>query len=97
MDVDEPVVIDLTLAAPLFVTYDVDKEINTHSKIIYENRIIGEDKYKVFSPEAKFIKWRRLLVDLLFDLGMNTSLFFRFFLQWYLLFIFEMYKETIMN
>jgi hypothetical protein len=81
MDVDEPVVIDLTLSAPLFVTCDVDKEINTNSKIIYENRTIGEDKFKVFSPEAKFIKWRRLLVDLLFDLGINATLFFCFSLQ----------------
>ena len=48
---------------PLFIEEDVDEQIGFISSQIYTNRVLMEDKFKTFCPGAKYLKYRRVLVD----------------------------------
>jgi hypothetical protein len=53
---------------PLYVT-DIDKDIGRHSSEIYDAVIRKEPKPRFVNSTAKYLKWRRVLVDWMCQFG----------------------------
>jgi hypothetical protein len=64
-----------SISNPLFLTNDVDLDIGMKSADIYKSQVLREDKFKHFNPDAKYLKWRRVLVDWLLEVGTRAHTF----------------------
>ena len=46
------------ISPPLFVYEDVDYSVGMKTQEVYDNLLLIEDRYKIYNPKARFLKWR---------------------------------------
>jgi hypothetical protein len=66
----------MTVSRPLYLSLDVDSSMAIKTADIYQSYVLKEDKFKIYNPHAKYLKWRRVLVDWMCDLGNEFELQF---------------------